>query len=309
MLERIKNIKKNKNSVSNNNIKLLNNYFKVIIGLALFSILVSFLTHFRVLFYPPEGIQTGGLALWSAINVFVPYTLIFLISVFSSWFILSQEKFSYIKWLFKESVNGLIINYLIYITIIIVVMTISISFFPENTYNTINENNHMTKPQVTLWNSMIIFMPTALWVGYKEGWRSYKQIGATTTQIDYEEELRKNEIKTSGQFWDKRIVPLYNFFTGNNGEKPRGLFLFLAISVPLLIYSWIQATISGYYYLIGISVFFVQPAILAIFMTVSKRNDMKMTKHAQRLNPVRRPGINDDYDPGSVGVKVFNRKG
>ena len=36
---------------------------------------------------------------------------------------------------------------------------------------------------------------------------------------------------------------------------------------------------------------------------------MKMTKHAPRLNPVRRPGTNDDYNPGSVGVKVFNRKG
>lgn len=308
MLERIRKTKKNKENGSNN-IRILNSYFMVIIGLALFSIIVSFLTHYRILFYPPEGYQSGGLALWSAVNVFVPYTLLFFISVISSWFILSQEKVSYIKWLFKESINNLTTNYLIYITIIIVVMTISISYFPDSAYNTINENNNMTKPQVTLWNSMIIFIPTALWFGYKEGWKSYKQIGATTTQLRYEDELRKNEIKTSGQFWDKRIMPLYNFFTGNNGEKPRGFVLFLLISVPILVYFWIKATIYGYYYLIGISVFFVQPAILAIFMAISKRNDMKMTKHAPRLNPVRRPGTNDDYNPGSVGVKVFNRKG
>lgn len=309
MLERIKNTKKNKKNDSYDNVNLLNNYFKVIISLALFSVLISFLTHFRILFYPPEGIQSGGLALWSAVNVFLPYTLLFFISVFSSWFILSQESITYIKWLFKQSINNLTLNYLIYITIIIAVMTISISSFPDNAYNAINEHNNMTKPQVTLWNSMIIFMPTALWCGYREGWKSYKQIGATTTQLSYEDELMKNEIKTSGQFWDRRIMPIYNFFTGKNGEKPRGFLLFLVISVPVLVYSWIKATVFGYYYLIGISVFLVQPAILAIFMTVSKRNDMKMTKHAPRLNPVRRPGTNDDYNPGSVGVKVFNRKG
>jgi len=229
--------------------------------------------------------------------------------VFSSWVILSQEKFYYIRWLFNQAATNLIINYLIYITIIIVVMTIAISSFPDNAYDALNANSNMTKPQVTVWNFMIIFMPTSLWVGYREGWKSYKQLGATTTQISYEDELRKNEIKTSGQWWDRRVIPLYNFFTAKNGEKPRGLLIFLFISVPLLLLVWIQATLSGYYYLIGLAVFFLLPALLAVFMTISKRNDMKMTKHAPRLNPVRRPGTNDDYNPGSVGVKVFNRKG
>lgn len=278
------------------------------IFLLIFSSLISIAVDKNAIFYPPSDIlNSTKLVQWFAMNMFIPYSLLFFVSLFMSWYILSHQSFTYMRWLWGKTAFPIIINYFMVVTSIVLLLALTIPNLPDNNFF-VNSMYGLTKAEGYLWNAMLIFITIPLWFGYKTGWKSYKEVGASTVQELYEEDIRELEKDTTGQFWDKYIVNFYQKISGSDGKKPRGGFTWVTVGTVLNITLWSLFVVNGYYYLAGISIFFILPLILLAIMTFAKWSDTRMVKRAPILNSVRGPDNEGTYNPGSVGIRVFNRK-
>ena len=268
------------------------------------SFLISFLSIEDILFMPPiEMAKTENAIRWLLLELFTPYTILYFSSLLVGLSILSMQGYKYVKWIVKQGAFPIMVNYLFMFLIVVAISAI-------NVYANIRvpqlENSELNPMEKSLWLSILIMYAVPLWMGYKTAWKTYRELGAKTMQDRYEEKLEKLEIKNSGQFWDKYVSKMFNKVLGLDGEKPRGGFLYLLLTIPLLMILYgIAVSIGVFFY--ATSVYFIAPFILFIMMATAKYKDVKNTKREPFLLTVRYPDTVDSLDRTSKGIQRFNR--
>lgn len=270
----------------------------------LISFIMSFLSIKDILFMPPiEMAKTENATKWLILELFIPYTILYFSSFFTGLAILSMQGFKYIKWLFKQAISPVMINYLFMFLIIVSISAI-------NVYINIRipqlENSELNPMEKSLWLSILIMYTVPLWMGYKTSWKLYRELGTKTMQDRYEEKLEKLELKNSGQFWDKYVTKIFNKSLGLDGGKPRGGFLYIILVTPFLMVLYGIAVSIGIFFN-ATSVYFIAPSILFVIMATSKYKDVKNMKREPFLLAVRYPDTVDSLDRKSKGIQRFDR--
>lgn len=269
------------------------------------SCFMGILTSQDHLFMAPEnlGIHSNTFS-WIAMELLIPYTVLYFASLLVGWFIISMQSYTYVKWIFKQSATPIIIHYFFMLFLVV-------AFSAMNVYSVINipqsQSSDLNPMEKSLWLSVLLLYFVPMWMGYRVAWKSYRELGAKTMQDRYEEKLESLEVKNSGQFWDKYASTSFKRIFGLDGRKPRGGFTWvvLAITLTLLLYTLAESLQIVFLYATGI--YFVLPSILFFMMATAKYRDVKQGRHEPFLITVRYPDTVDDVDLSSKGRQRFDR--
>lgn len=269
--------------------------------------------------YPEYQANGSDLFKWAIVNAFVPSTIMFLMSTVTGWVLLTLANRKYILWLAKSTWVRCVQYYLILVFSILVMFWLMIFTYSK-------DGLFIPPSKVTPFQGTVLIITTTfvsivpLWAGYKLAWKSfvghYKKphlvSGTMSKQDQYEEFLQFRETYNSGQFFDKYVSYPFKKYSGADGFKPRFFLLWCVVST-IVSTPFIMMSIGLYSsnsVAISLSLFFLLPTIMAIFMFFAKRHDMLTSRRIPYLYPKR--GYNDQnmnyYDPASVGVKKFRRE-
>lgn len=234
---------------------------------------------------------------WVGTDIFLFHVLGYFLAVFAAWYVLSLGGFKYIWWLFTQSWTYVIGIFVavesIYLLLVGLIFAADVRI------------TEMSSPAETIWRISFMLHLIVIWWGYRTGWKSYRQVGAQTTQMRYEEDVRKMEKKEAGQWWDRVVSLRMGKFFGFDGSKPHGGFiwcLFISLflgSMGMLFFDMNLPTV-------GSLVIYVTPIFLIVlFAGISKYMDYRKNKRLPKLLRVRDENTDDSFDPERIGVKVF----
>lgn len=258
------------------------------------------------MFKPPSDFnQRKEVGKWVIMSLVIPHFLLFSFSVVSSFVILPLKKTSYTVWLIKQSIQGVFTTFLVVELITVLLIVIVLYGAPDTFYN---YNYEMGMKPITnyFWAISLYSMSIPLWMGYRAGWKAYRQIGASTMQERYEEYLEELEVKNSGQFWERVVQNKSQKFFGTDGKKPRGGFLWFIVISPMVY------TLSFSLSLSFLDESFFAPVIsslltffIVIIMSITKSRDVRKKKLKPYLIPVRDSNTVDEFRPEKSGVSVL----
>lgn len=282
-------------------------YKRALIGatiMLLISFIMSFLAIKDILFMPPiEIAKTENAVKWILLEIFMPYTLLYFSSLFVGLAILSMQDFQYIRWLTKQAISPIMVNYFLMLLIIVTLGAINVY---SNIYIPQLQDSELNPMEKSLWMTVLILYVVPIWMGYKTAWKSYRELGAKTMQDRYEEKLGQLEVKNSGQFWDKYVTRTFNRVLGLDGVKPRGGFTFFFFNIIFLMVLYgIAESIGVFFY--ATAVYFIVPTIAFMMMATAKYKDVKKTNREPYLITVRYQDTVDSLDRASKGVQRFSR--
>lgn len=258
---------------------------------------------------PNYTLNPSGLAYWALMSLVIPHIIVYILSIASSYFILTQSTGKYLRWLSWESKGKIITNFAIMEALLILVLVGGMLGMPENAFfQTVENTDGMTQTSSYLWNVSFLALTVPAWVGYSTAWKTYRLVGAQTMQDRYEKHLKDTEIKNSGQWWDRMAKIKIPAFFGWDGNSPKFMLLWFVLANVVLASLVAPANVLEISVLYGIALFGAPTMLVAVFAAVSKRRDGKITyRHPQYLAPVRGPDTEDTYDPSKTGVRQFDR--
>lgn len=275
----------------------------------IFSLFISILSKYNVIFTVPGKYMTlENFLPWSIQSLFIPHAILYVIVIASIWWILSLQDIKYIIWLFRQSIRSILFSFLALESILIVLIYMSLYMYNPNSWVRVIESQNMTPVQNSVMTFSMISVIVPVWVGYRIAWSSYRELGAKTMQDRYEDYLTKLEIKDSGQFWDKVVIPLFNKLTGADGHKPRfGLIWIFFIGPAIVIITWSLYNVLEQNTILSTGIFGILPITIIFHAAILKWYDPLAKKRIPYLYCVRGPETVDEYDPESSGFRKFKR--
>lgn len=258
-----------------------------------------------ILTMPTSLVDSHKVLIWIVVTVLVPHLILYFIGLSTALWILPESTVGYSWWLFTEGWKRVVLVLLMMQAIVVAAAGLIISQASQGSVTSVA--NDLSNAQAELWNLALLSMLIPTWIGYRVGWRVYRDAGARTERQRQEDYLQSLEIRHSGQFWDKYVTRPWNKATGIDGNKPRWFTLWLILTVSLFIFLYSLSMTFSSQYLFGAGVFASAPSVTALMAGWAKYRDGAFTKRLPVLTPVRDSEHDEPYDPRSAGVKTFVR--
>lgn len=258
-----------------------------------------------ILVMPTTVVDGTRVLTWVATTVLIPHLVLYALGVAIALWILPESTVGYSWWLLTEGRSRVALVLLMMQALVLAAAGLIINQASQLDLTSVATGYSRT--QADLWNMALLSMLIPTWVGYRTGWRVYRDVGARTERQRQEDHFRALEIRNRGQAWDKYVARPLLRITGADGNKPRWFFVWLILALVAFTASWSVSLQMDSSYLFGMGVFTAVPAVTALVAAWTKYRDGAMTRRLPLLIPVRDADHDDPYDPRSAGVKTFAR--
>lgn len=256
-----------------------------------------------ILVSPKDITDPQGIVFWMMKNVILGHGVLFASGFALAMYILPLREMKYSWWIVKQSWLQTLLHFFIFASCEV----LAVGFLVYTAHDLILRPNNegVSSLEEMLWITSWWLSVVALWIGYKSGWKAYRNIGAMTAQDRYKKDIQDMEISNSGQFWDKTISRPVVKFLGKDGGKPTGGILWICLSSILLIIMWSISIALGSTAMLAFVIFFTLPSTLGIFACITKGLDYRVKKHEPWLIPVRDWDTIDEIDIEKIGSRKF----
>lgn len=258
-----------------------------------------------VLTMPTTLVDGERLLFWVATTVLAPHILLYAFGVATALWILPESTIGYSWWLLIE--GRVRVGLVLLMMQALVLGAAGVTITQASQLDLTSVATGYSAAQANLWNLALLSMLVPTWIGYRTGWRVYRDVGARTERQRQEDHLRKLEIKHSGQPWDRYVERPFRWITGMDGHKPRWFLIWAVLSMLSFMFIYALSLNLNSQYLFGMGVFATIPSMTALVAAWTKFRDGAMTRRLPFLIPVRDAEHDDPYDPRSAGVKTFTR--
>lgn len=249
----------------------------------------------------PHSYRSEFLAPWTITSLVVPHIICFVYSLIGGLWILTLKDFKYVLWIVKQSASALFTIFLGVEAVMILFVSMVISSATSLDFST-SQFSPMTRIEGTLWFVSLYSLGVPLWLGYRSGWRAFRENGAMTMQERADRDNADLEIHNSGQLWEKMELFVKKFF-GMRGDKPHGGFIWLFIVSPFMTVIMLSVGYSFFTaYQYGALVMGGLMCTIVWFAAVAKSRDGAKIDRYPRLSPVRDQNTQDSYNPGMSSV-------